>query len=628
MERRSTWVAYSAREHISGVDSASSRSRASMRAALAALLSVLVVSLVVYAIFRVYSDELSDEFYQMAIESMDDYTTAQKAEVESSLSDIGSAVSTIRVLAESPDIDPEGPVFVDYLKNWNEQGSYQVTYASIEELEEIAGSASSSQQDADALRRIKEGESLVSDVRKSNRLNGYYFSIAEPVVRDGKTVGVVRSIVQAERLIATNQLRTQVSVLGSLLIKSDGTIVAVSNESSLYDGKNMYEILEQSGVSTDQVAAIRASVDNERDVSTLTLGKNDGLMSFITSVRLSMNDWTIVNFTQESTLADRSANILSSTIFTATLLVAISAVACLIVAIVVGRFRRRARRSAERYAVLAEFSDTVLFEYSYQRDTLDLTPNAREVFPLSALTLGDYVKNSKPLIEFYEGDYPKLLDLLENPAPPDQQRSVICRVRVLTGEFRWFSFTCRYLYEGSQPYMAVGKVVDITRQHEVEELLTRKSQTDGLTKALNKVTVEEVVGTLLSEIDEGMLFVLDMDRFKHVNDQYGHSMGDRVLEETARILFDVFRRSDPVGRIGGDEFVVFVPGTGDEGAANAKREALKSSIAEASRIVGVPIGMSIGVARYPQDGTTYQELFDAADKAMYEAKNEGRSASR
>ena len=290
----------------------------------------------------------------------------------------------------------------------------------------------------------------------------------------------------------------------------------------------------------------------------------------------------------------------------------------------VGRIRKRARRSAERYEVLAEFSDTVLFEYSYPRDTLELTPNARGMFSLSSLSAEGYLAKGIPLIDFLEDDYKRVRMAFENPAPPNELRTITCRARVLSGEYCWFSFTCLYLYEGSQPYMAVGKIVDITKQRETEELLTRKSQMDGLTKTFNKMAFQEKMAALLPETGRGLLFVIDMDRFKQVNDEYGHSMGDRVLEEVARSLLDVFRHRDPVGRVGGDEFVAFLVGANDDAVIEAKREALSSLIAEASRSLGVPIALSVGVARYPQDGATYQELFDAADRAMYDEKNEGR----
>ena len=604
-------------------DTRGARTSVSLRPALAVIASLTVVVLVVYGIFHAYSNALSDEFYDLASDSMNDYTVAQKVEVESFISEVSSTISTMRVLAESPDVDLTGSTFTSYLEKWNEQGSFQISYAPIEQLEEgVEGDPN--ERDADTLRRLKAGETVVSDVRKSSRLDGYYFSIAEPVDRDGRVVGVLRSIVKAEKLLETSQLSSQVMLLGTLLIKEDGTIVSVSSRYEEDEGRSLYDLLESRSIDPDQIADIRSTIENDRDVSTVAMGKRDGLMTFLTSIRLDVNDWTIVNFTQESALAERSESILRSTVYTAALLIAISAAACLVVALVVSRARRRARRSAERYAVLAEFSDTVLFEYSYPRDTLELTPNARGMFSLGSLCAEGYLGKGIPLIDFLEGDYQRVHLMFEKPAPPNELRTTTCRARVLSGEYRWFSFTCRYLYEGAQPYMAVGKIVDITKQRETEELLTRKSQIDGLTKTLNKVTFQEKMAALLPVTDKGLLFVIDMDRFKQINDEHGHSMGDRVLEGVAQSLLDVFRPRDPVGRIGGDEFVAFLAGADDAAVIQAKREALESLIAEASRSLGVPIAMSIGVARYPQDGATYQELFDAADQAMYDEKNEGR----
>lgn len=599
------------------------RSSASLRSVLVVLVSIAVVGLVVYAIFHAYSNALSDEFYELASDSMNDYTAAQKVEVESFIGEVSSTISTMRVLAESPDVDLTGSTFTSYLEEWNEQGSFQITYAPIEALE--AGVESNpNERDANTLDRLKAGETVVSDVRKSNRLNGYYFSIAEPIERDGRVVGALRSIVKAEKLLETSQLSSQVTLLGTLLIKGDGTVVSVSERYEQDNGKNLYDLLDSKGVSADQIIDIRSTIENDRDVATVAIGKRDGLMTFLTSIRLDVNDWTIVNFTQESALAEHSESILRSTVITAAILIVISAAACLVVALIVSRARRRARRTAERYEVLAEFSDTVLFEYSYPRDTLELTPNARGMFSLSSLTAKDYLAKGIPLIDFLEDDYDRVHMMFEKPAPPNELRTITCRARVLSGEYRWFSFTCRYLYEGTQPYMAAGKIVDITKQRETEELLTRKSQIDGLTKTLNKVTFQEKMAALLPATDKGLLFVIDMDRFKQINDEHGHSMGDRVLEGVARSLLDVFRHRDPVGRVGGDEFVAFLAGADDDAVIDAKREALETLIAEASRSLGVPIAMSVGVARYPQDGATYQQLFDAADRAMYDEKNGGR----
>ena len=88
----------------------------SLRTVIGVIVSIIAVCLVMFAIFRVYSNELSDEFYDLASVSMDDYTAAQKVEVESFISEVSSVISTMCVLAESPDIDPSGSTFAAYLE--------------------------------------------------------------------------------------------------------------------------------------------------------------------------------------------------------------------------------------------------------------------------------------------------------------------------------------------------------------------------------------------------------------------------------------------------------------------------------------------------------------------------------
>ncbi len=261
----------------------------SLRTVIGVIVSIIAVCLVMFAIFRVYSNELSDEFYDLASVSMDDYTAAQKVEVESFISEVSSVISIMCVLAESPDIDPSGSTFAAYLEEWNQQGSFQVTYTPIEELEQGVAS-NRNERDEETLRHLYAGETVVSDVRKSNRLNGYYFSIAKPVNRDGRVVGVLRSIVKAEKLLDTSQASSQVTLLGTLLIKEDGTVVPVSKEFEGYEGSTLYQVLEGRGVSSDQIADVRASIENERDVATVMLGKQNGYMTFLTSIRLDVND--------------------------------------------------------------------------------------------------------------------------------------------------------------------------------------------------------------------------------------------------------------------------------------------------------------------------------------------------
>ncbi len=616
------------KEHENKVGARVSRMRdflGSGRVLLTAVAFILAVSVVVYGVFQSYSASLRDEFYEMTSEGMNDFTTAQKVEVEAFLREVQSTLSTMRALAESSDVDPKGATFVSFLESWNSQGSYQVTYVSMADLEAEMGNAAFSESDRKNVERLKAGESVVSDVRKSKRLGGYYFSIGEPVKENGVVIGVLRSAIEAEKLLATSQVSSQVVLISSVLIREDGAIVADSESTEPYDGKSLYELLSDEGFSSDVVSAAKANVENEKDVATTTLGSRNSKMLFLTSIRLGANDWTIVNITQENTMAEHSQVILHDTVIAGALLIGTSMVVSVLVAIVLVGYRRRATREAQRYTVLAEFSDTILFEYTYRDGKLELTPNAQALFDLETLSRERYLERQMPLMRVHEDDYQHFRDLLENPAAKGEVRKIVLRIQSPSGEYRWYSCACRYLYDGASLYAAVGKLVDITQQHAKEERLKRQSQLDGLTKILNKVTVESRISTLLETSGPGLLFVIDVDQFKLINDENGHIVGDRVLACIARALLDAFRKNDPVGRVGGDEFVAYAVEAEDDKMVEKKRESIRELIDAVSEEMGLPVDLSIGVARFPEDGTTYQELFEAADRAMYKEKKQRSS---
>lgn len=169
-------------------------------------------------------------------------------------------------------------------------------------------------------------------------------------------------------------------------------------------------------------------------------------------------------------------------------------------------------------------------------------------------------------------------------------------------------------------------VKDIDAQKKKDLELRSLIELDALTGLLNRGTVVSRVTELLRQGPTGAehgLIMLDLDNFKLLNDSRGHQFGDEVLREVAESLRAVLRRNDLCGRLGGDEFVVFLPHI-PGGPELEKRLGVLRGAAAKDYGEGLSITGSLGLARYPQDGVTFDELYRKADLALYEAKRRGR----
>jgi diguanylate cyclase (GGDEF)-like protein len=152
---------------------------------------------------------------------------------------------------------------------------------------------------------------------------------------------------------------------------------------------------------------------------------------------------------------------------------------------------------------------------------------------------------------------------------------------------------------------------------------------DPLTGAVLRRELDRRLASMVSgprhPAQESGVLVADIDKFKSINDSLGHEAGDRVLREVAARLITGVRPADTVGRTGGDEFVILLPGIGDDSTLLARAEALAAAVASPMEIAGreIRIGLSVGGVLVGRDVPRAEDLLSRADGAMYEAKRSG-----
>ncbi|MDR3709207.1 MAG: diguanylate cyclase [Capsulimonadaceae bacterium] len=190
--------------------------------------------------------------------------------------------------------------------------------------------------------------------------------------------------------------------------------------------------------------------------------------------------------------------------------------------------------------------------------------------------------------------------------------------------------TSELVTKGFQPTTVVQSSIRETllRLNRQLEHILDHSRKDHLTNLYNRsffeAALRQRIGFAKRRSDVVSLAIIDVDHFKQVNDTQGHAVGDRVLRQLAYILENQARENDIVARLGGDEFVWLMPATPPESAASVARRI--SGFLESMRDeIGFPMTVSVGVAGYPRDAASPTELKEAADNALYVAKEEGRN---
>jgi diguanylate cyclase (GGDEF)-like protein/PAS domain S-box-containing protein len=203
------------------------------------------------------------------------------------------------------------------------------------------------------------------------------------------------------------------------------------------------------------------------------------------------------------------------------------------------------------------------------------------------------------------------------------------------GEDRWWALTGRPVYDSYKNFCGFrGHGTDLTEQRRSEQQVSRLALYDSLTGLANRVqmsnALEQILAAPAKRERACAVLMLDLDRFKQVNDTLGHPAGDALLQQVAQRLDKVIGDDGRCGRLGGDEFQVLIPGDRSPEKLGALAREIIAVLSQPYPIQGqnVVIGASVGIACAPQDGATSDVLIRNVDLALYAAKDAGRGVFR
>ena len=288
----------------------------------------------------------------------------------------------------------------------------------------------------------------------------------------------------------------------------------------------------------------------------------------------------------------------------------------------------------ERLNILSESVKEHFVDLNLRTDVLNIRLG-NKIFNKGEIILKDFLAK-KELPSVHKEDIEKVLSVIESASKRNLNDSFDFRSSYFEGDeqYHWYRATISSV-RGVDGYVSriVGRISNIDEAKKRELELQRRADKDALTGLFNKGTAMELVKeAMLTNYDEGKLaamIMIDLDHFKEVNDTFGHAAGDKLLEDVGKVLNDSFKGRDIVGRMGGDEFMIFMTDIKSENDAILISSRLNKMLTK--RIVKtqgeVTISASIGIAICDSDMTDYEALFKRADKALYTTKENGRNGN-
>lgn len=287
----------------------------------------------------------------------------------------------------------------------------------------------------------------------------------------------------------------------------------------------------------------------------------------------------------------------------------------------------------ERLNILRETIKEHFIDYNSRTDAFSIRIDNSE-YQRKEVIIKDFMETYE-FETVYPDDVEMLRSIMTSARRNPMTDTVDFRSSFLEGgndDYQWYRATISSV-RGADGYVAriVGRIVNIDSEKKKELELRLKADKDALTGLYNKATAITLITNSIEQckVDEqkAAMIMIDLDHFKDVNDTFGHAAGDMILEEVGTKLSETFKGRDIVGRMGGDEFLVFMTDIkGSEDAVGISVKLNKLLTRQISNSQGdVTVTASIGIAMLQGDDLSYEQLFAMADKALYITKENGRN---
>lgn len=590
---------------------------------------VLMIAIVcVIGILFQFSKRIDHFKEEVNIQSLQEISTQSGDIIESDLQKYLDFITKLSKKLEKEDIYAQS--IMDTLTYFTQFSDFQrIGIADTSGHAHVTNGEELSIKGRDYFEEAMKGKASISDILNSRLIDEKIIALSAPIYNGEKIKGVIYGIIELKSisLLKNSAMDTEYRWLD--IVDSDGDYirkVTLDQDIEARTSQNVFDDLKFLDLDRS-IDSMKKGFSNREEFIVEVADSDDEY--YISFTPLKINQWYIVSAINQD-FYEQTAGFGFNTDSRNAILLIMSVT--IVAGIVIYYFYYKEKKyikglnddliyQEEIYRVATTKSDNIVFVYDIEEDDLQFINGhfdslyQDELMNTSFKTymrdlLNDKVVQEKLLeLENTHGDYETEIKLNNN----------------LRDEY--YGVYMSYLADAQASHnRCVGVIRNITEEKMKEKQLKKRAQIDSLTKLYNRAAGEEKIRKLLQGNHSNALVLIDLDDFKKINDTLGHDYGDMVLKDVGRVLKQHFRVGDIICRLGGDEFVVLI----NDIPENVVLKIMNALISKIEAIesygdLNIKINISAGVAMYPDMGTTFEELYKKADKALYKSKFGGKN---
>ncbi|MDD3165110.1 MAG: diguanylate cyclase [Oscillospiraceae bacterium] len=457
--------------------------------------------------------------------------------------------------------------------------------------------------------------------------------ISVPMIAEGRVIGVLCG---EYNLYALSKITNTESFNGegyAVLVRADGSYVmsSASPKSLNTQSVNFLDFIGTTTLTGSSAADFRAELEKRHSgVLTCTAADQTRLIYY---TPVGINDWYLMQFVTSAAINAHSRQVETMVL---TLILEISLVLLLmgvLVNFILQMYRKARQEELNRFKTLADNVPGGVAEIRIGSDYVVQYAN-QGFFRLMGYSKEEYMDSAiggRCLKQLTDSDYEAMLVEIRKQIEKNGELHLEYQIQCKNDTVKWVSTDGTVIKKERDGAVVQAILTDTTWQKQKLEKIVESARLEKMTQLYDKVSTQNIISQdLLQQAGNAAcaLIMLDIDNFKHFNDTYGHAVGDEVILSVARTIQRVFRPEDVKGRIGGDEFMVFLHNIRDSSILANRLETFRKAICTIS-VEGQTglVSCSAGAALLPT-GTIadYAALFQLADKCLYEIKRTGKGA--